>query len=270
MKFIHFFAFLLFVNNIYSINLVNNEKVKFLKKYVVENETFDEEIKTNFFNKLKNLLLLYLQFFVIFSLISFLKWHEELYKVKTIHVESKYSNFLDLTEGRFKNRTFNELGEFDLDDRYIFISGKTDIITPAKDYILNFNTRGRLYAKIERRVDIFHKSKKKWVKLGHIDRERNEETISESLEINLPYVNFLNEHYMQVSYYGEIYTFPRIISSVFLGQAEVSSLKLNVQQLKNLKVYENFKFPSNFSSLGLFDYVESSNFNKEFNIVDYE
>jgi hypothetical protein len=196
------------------IRKIENTYEKSLLDNILSNTNESENI--NFYTKLKRILTLYLHFFIIFSVISFLRWHEELYKIKKLFVQNKYSMFLDLTSVENKSKPISELEE-----KYIFTSGKPIVKVPAQDILFNFSyNNNKSYAKIEREVEIFHSSwKKQWTKLGHIKRKEEISTYSDSSVI-LWDVNFLDDNYMQISYEGDIYTFPRVISSMFLGQVK--------------------------------------------------
>lgn len=174
-----------------------------------------EEVETdgNKTVKLRTLIQIYLQFFVLFSLIAFHKWHEEMYKMKTLYIENKYSNFIDLTDESFKNKDPSEF-----EDKYIFCSGDPSIKSSAQDCIFNYNYN-KQYAKIERRVEVMNIITKKWTKLGHI--KKKDDTFTADLDYDEFDINFIGDEYMEVSFGGDIFTFPRIITSVFLGQVSV-------------------------------------------------
>lgn len=174
----------------------------------------NEDKQTSFFEKLSKLFGLYFKFFIIFAIIAFLKWYEEMLKIKINYVENKYSMFQDLTAPQNKNK---DLSEFE--GQYVFTSGPTQILAEAQDNIFKFSS-SKKYAAVERKVEFFHINNYTWNRIGYIDNKEDSCVDSNSIEKELYDVTFPNSNYMQINLTGEIYTFPRVISSLFLGHVK--------------------------------------------------
>jgi hypothetical protein len=181
-------------------------------RYSEMKETYTE--KVSFFDKLLKLIIVYFQFFLIFSVISFHKWYEEVQKIKSNYVENKYSMFKDLTKD---DNIETEISEFE--GHYVFTSGTTKVCSPAKDEIFDFSYNSKIYAMVERKVEYFDIVVGKWFRLGHISHR--EETSDEILDVNMPDVTLINDNLMQIEFEGEIFTFPRLISSIFMGNVKI-------------------------------------------------
>jgi hypothetical protein len=178
----------------------------------IDNNNYE---KVSFFKILIKLISVYFQFFLIFCVISFHKWYEEMQIIKSNYVENKYSTFKDLTLPENKE---TDISEFD--GHYIFTSGTTTIHTPAKDEIFDFSNNSKNYAMLERKVEYFDINNEKWHRLGHISHR--EETTDEILEGNMPDITLISDSLMQIEFDGNIFTFPRVISSIFMGQVKVN------------------------------------------------
>lgn len=165
----------------------------------------------NMIKFLKDLVILYFQIFIVFTIISLYKCYEESIILKDLHVKNKYSIYLDLSKINLQINT-NEY-----EGKNVYVSGLTEILSSAKDEDLDqfMENLGKQYVKIERKVEIYHISEKKWKKLGKIGSK--DETFSGDLNLDCE-IATVGDNYMQVSYLGDIFTFPRLISSMFLGR----------------------------------------------------
>ena len=177
------------------------EKVKMR----IRNSTSENQNISTVFKFLKKILFAYLQFFILFCLLSFYKIFEELNHIKLLHIAGKYSDVKDLTSEKYKDKISELNGE------NVFVSGDTKIIKPAEDDVLKIKIEKK-YSMIYRNVEIFHLIKEKWIPLV--------ENISHKTFLNddAPNVNFPNEHFMEVEFFGDFYRFPRLISRPFLGE----------------------------------------------------
>lgn len=187
---------------------IQNSLSKIYRYTNLDNKNYE---KVSFFNILIKFISVYFQFFLIFCVISFHKWYEEMQIIKYNHVENKYSNFKDLT---LKENQDKDISEFD--GHYIFTSGTTNIKSTAKDEIFNFSLNSKNYAMLERKVEYYDVISEKWHRLGHISHR--EETTDEILDNYLPEITLISESLMQIDFEGNIFTFPRVISSIFMGQ----------------------------------------------------
>ena len=230
-----------------------------LYTYLEDDNTHILEAPAKTSDKIVKLLILYCQFFIIFSIISFYRWFEEMSKIKTLHVENKYSNFIDLTDSLHKDLNLDYY-----EGLYVYSAGKPEIKESAKDNMF-INVSPKKMAKIERRVEIYDVDEEKWSKLGYIGIK--EETTPTNFDLNTLYVTYINEEYMQASFSGQIYTFPKIVSSMFLGIVELQNIEVNYQQLKTLEVYEKLMFPSQPILSEFFKEYDSNEFNvSEFDV----
>jgi len=181
-------------------------------------DKMDKKDSSSLFYKLTKVLCLYLQIFLIVCLISFYKWYEEMIKIKASYIENKYSLFRDLTVAENKENL-----PVDYDGCYVFDSGYTDLIEAARDPLYDFIDN--IYAMIERKVEYFDINDNKWYRLGYIVN-RDDTTDEEVIEMNMPDVNQLNAEKMELNFNGEVFTYPNIISDIFIGRVNFIKFRL--------------------------------------------
>jgi hypothetical protein len=192
-------------------------------------------LKYIFVQKVLLALSIYLQLFIIFLSLSFLKFYEEFFKMKNIFCNNKYSLFTVLTQ---KNK--NEI--LTSTDNLIFSSGKPDIITTAKDEFFEFFLLKK-FIKIERIVEIYDITEKTWKILGKknnnfLKKFSNENTRPDFFEdfegncfsdnndcnkydYNKYDSNNSNSKIIEISFNDKIFTFPRIFSEVNKGKVYI-------------------------------------------------
>lgn len=182
--------------------------------------------------------ILYLQFFVIISILSFQKWYEDLIKIIMFSVDQKFSRVNDLTQDKNKNLPIENF-----EGEYVFASGETQIEHCAIDPLFNFNY-SKSFAAIYRIVEYFDTLEKKWVRLGKFNHR--EESILD--EVNHPQIQepSNDKKIIQINMGGFIYTFPKIISSFTCGNVKLQGISLSHEQLRRLTKYEKIDFPKNF------------------------
>jgi len=174
-------------------------------KFRISNSTSENKNISTVFEFLKKVLIAYLQFFFLFCILSLYKLLEELNQIKLLHITGKYNDVKDLTSAKYKDK-FSELN-----GENVFVSGDTNIIKPAEDDVLKINI-DKKYSMIYRNVEIFHLIKEKWIPL--IENNSHKSFLTE----DAPNVNFPNEYFMEVEFFGDVYRFPRLISKPFLGE----------------------------------------------------
>ncbi len=191
-------------------NFRNNIKLRTSIIYELPEVKKDENNKPNtFFEGIKRLGIIYLQFYLIFCILSLYRWYEELLKIKSHFIDMKFSHFEDLTKK--ETNLINPNSEYE--GKYVFASGECKLIKPAQDNIFNFNYK-RDYAVVERNVEYFDITNNTWSPLGYTNSK-----LKDSLNDLRDYYTF-QEEFLQFSANQEIYTFPRIISSKFLGRVK--------------------------------------------------
>lgn len=182
---------------------------KFLEKARLRfGDRAQEEINNqDIFEFFKKVLITYLQFFILFCILSFYKFFEELNQIKLLHISGKYSEVKDLTSENYKNKIPELNGET------VFISGDTKILNGATDEHLQLSIE-KPYAMIYRQVEVFNISTKTWVALIEENSEHNYFN-EENLHLNL-----LNEYFYELNFTGRIFKFPRLFCKSFTGQVK--------------------------------------------------
>jgi hypothetical protein len=168
----------------------------------------DEINNTDLLLFFRKVLLTYLHFFILFCILSFYKFFEELNQIKLIHIAGKFNEVKDLTSENYKNKFAELNGET------VFISGETKILHGANDENLQV-TIEKPYAMIYRQVEIFSVTTKTWVPL-----------IEESPDLNYfnedkVHVTLLNEYFIEVNFTGRVFKFPRLFSKPFTGEVKI-------------------------------------------------
>lgn len=154
--------------------------------------------------KILSLLLVYLQYFALITIISFHKSFEEVATVKSRYGLEKSYFFKDITQ---KNSNSIHCQ----DDIDVFASGKPEIIKTANDDLFEL-TLDKNYARIDRIVEVYNSEKKKWEKIN-------------------------NDSYID----DDNYLLPNLSSKSFFGNVELLSIKVNNNQLKALTKSEKIK-----------------------------
>lgn len=182
----------------------NLQKVKIR----IGDTTTPEKNETCYLQFLEKILITYLQFFVLFSILSFYKFFEELNQIKQVHIAGKYNDVKDLTSEKYKYKISELNGE------NVFISGETNINSSATDEFLQLNI-DKQYAMIYRTVEIFNSNTDTWVPLIEDGSDKN------LLNDEVPQINLLNEYFMDVSYCGKNMKFPKLFSKAFCGEVKI-------------------------------------------------
>ncbi len=201
MKCVLHFCFLIIIVHIQSVIIDSDIKSldnKNLRNYNYRNSTITmaNDIQHNESN-FKKAVILYIQFFFIFSIFSFLKIYEEVFKTISVHIYNKYNNFIDVDDSTDKSR---------LDNQFVYISDKPNIVKGAKDNI--FELENINFAKIERRIELFI----------------NGAWIDPDLDTMVNFYEYEGNEYMQFDFRGRIYTFPKIENKIFYGEVIISYL----------------------------------------------
>jgi hypothetical protein len=160
--------------------------------------------------KIKEGILIYLQFFILFTILSLHRLNEEMFKVISIYIDNKYSNFINL----------NKLKPGDYDGSYVYLSGSIDVLYPACDDMFAIQADIFKPIKLERIVEILKPGFRKWKKL--LDEEY-----------------FIKGENLCYSFCERLFTFPKIAPEMFYGEVELKGVRLSQQQLKQLN---NSKF----------------------------
>jgi hypothetical protein len=178
---------------------------------------------------------LYMQFFVILSILSFQKWFEDLIKIITFSVDQKFSKVNDLTSEKNKNLPLENF-----ESEYIFTAGSTNVEIPAKDPIFDLQV-SKKYASIYRIVEYYNPIEKAWYKLGHFDNRHD----SASYDGMTPSIEdpIKDDKKTQLSINNNIFTFPNIRSAISAGHVTVTGITLSHQQLRRLTQYEKIEIP---------------------------
>src|SRR4051794_16305331 len=123
MKFILFFTLLIITPFTNTTHLKTPEFIKANSTitYINPDEIEFKPQQTTIPLKLKEALFLYLQFFLLFTLLSILRLNEEMFKIISLYIDNKYSNFIDL----------NNLNADDYDGCYAYVSGTANILKQA-------------------------------------------------------------------------------------------------------------------------------------------
>ena len=211
-------------NIIYAFPIYNNTFR--LKKFLILNSTIinyksknldDKILNGNFVNKLILILSIYFQIFLIFSLLSFLKLYEEIFYLKILFCQSKYSHFIEYSSENTKE--INTLLE---NNRKIYVSGNPIILEEAEDDIFNF-PKSKKYAKIERISEIYKPNDKKWKTLGRKIFKDDSSVISNSPFSNLfeEIDDFDDDYKFEINIYENIFTFPKIFSKISTGKVKL-------------------------------------------------
>lgn len=182
------------------------------------------------------LLKLLLQFYIIFVFLSYYKWVEEMYKAIKNHIAIKYSHFLDISKENIDNNFIQEK-----DGRFIYLSGNVNITESAKDQLFNY-AYYKEYIKIERKVEIYNYTLRKW------------ENINNNHDIHFD-IRIINDNFMKVDFDHGSFTFPKIINGVFVGAGNLKGIKLTTGQISKFKKKEKVKIPSDNTEMLL--YIES-------------
>ena len=151
-----------------------------------------------FFKRVLSLLIVYLQYFSLISIISFHRSFEEVATMKSKYAIEKSYYFKDIT------KNINNSFLHSQDDIDVFASGKPEIIQTANDDLFEL-TLDKNYARIDRIVEVFNTEKKKW--------------------IPVKYDNYIDDENCEL---------PRLCSKSFFGHVELLSIKINEKQLKAL------------------------------------
>ena len=151
-----------------------------------------------FFKRVLSLLIVYLQYFSLISIISFHRAFEEVATMKSKYAIEKSYYFKDIT------KNINNSFLHSQDDIDVFASGKPEIIQTANDDLFEL-TLDKNYARIDRIVEVFNTEKKKW--------------------IPVKYDNYIDDENCEL---------PRLCSKSFFGHVELLSIKINEKQLKAL------------------------------------
>jgi hypothetical protein len=224
------------LNTNLNTNIESNSEKEENTNFIKENN-FDQNINTGFFRyifiqKISLTISIYLQLFLIFFSLSFLKFYEEYFKVKKIFCDNKYSLFTNLTPEN-KDQILCST------DNLIFSSGKPDIILPAKDEFFDF-IQLKKFVKIERIVEIYDINEKNWKILGKknfsflkkLNNEKTRPDFFEDFEGNCysennndinKYDNKFdsnnsNSKIIEISFNDKIFTFPKIFSEINIGK----------------------------------------------------
>jgi hypothetical protein len=181
------FVIIILISLSTPINLKQSD-IKFLNMTKL---TDDNDNQITFSSKLKDALLLYLQFFTLFIILSIHRQYEEMFKIICLYIDNKYSNFINL----------NELNAKDYDGCYVYVSGKVHISKPVQDdrFILPDLTD---CVKLERIVEILYPNSTVWI-LPEEDFEiKNDKMVYTYLghEYTFPYIVFKTTH-------GEVISF---------------------------------------------------------------
>lgn len=183
-----------------------------------EDNTYKEEKSSQiiqFF--LKDLVVLYFQIFIVFTIASILRCYEESVIIKELYVKNRYSLCEDISN--------SEVNPHNYEDKNVFTSGFPVIKEAAKDdrlnQLLSCNTK---YLKIQRLVEVFNPIAKKWENLGR-NNNNNSKIMEDFNEFYMTNdVNMIGSDYIQLSYTSQIYTFPKLMCSTFIGKVRSNKL----------------------------------------------
>jgi hypothetical protein len=226
---------------IHSLN--ENVKNPILKKILTKTYRYsslvapkvDDEEDYKISKKLIKIATLYLQFFVILSILSFQKWFEDLIKIIMYSVDQKFSKVNDLTTEKNRNLPLQNF-----ENEYVFTAGSSNVEIPAKDSIFDFQL-SKKYASIYRIVEYFNPSENKWYKLGSFKNRHDSVSFEEKTpSMEDPYKDDIKA---QIFINNSLITFPNIKSAISVGHVTVNSITLSHQQLRRLTQYEKIEIP---------------------------
>jgi hypothetical protein len=201
MKCVFYFCFLIIIIHIKSVRIDSDTKTldnKNLRNKIYRNSTIttiSNEIQHNESN-IKKVVILYLQFFLIFSVFSFLKIYEEIFRTISVHIFYKYNNFIDVAHN-------TDIAI--LENKYVYISDKLIITKSANDNIFDLGNVN--YAKIERRIQLYISGD--WVDLD--------------FDTMINFYEYEGIAYMQLDFRGIVFTFPKIENKTFYGEVILSN-----------------------------------------------
>lgn len=216
-------------NNHNILNQGNKSNIILSNQNNLNNSSYSKQ-QTSFKEFLTNLLILYVDSFLILSLLAFLKIFEEINLIKTRSLENKYESYFDVNTKPLDIEALDYLN--------VYVQGKAEISNSIKDNIFHDFFLKEDSLALKRKIELIDVQNKRIIEYTESDLSLNTirtDLINKTVMYTIKNHNYQSTEDTLINKNVEVVIFPMLVKpAIFTATAYLNNIRLSEHQLKQL------------------------------------